>query len=177
MKPVSMFACWDRGIWMLILYNYWPGSGCLMLHIRRDLLKLLRGSCLFPRSWYPLAMAHGIARCESGMGIAHAGNHHVKSLVALHRPRQPVLSPHPWCVQASALFGSELWWTYGRGVNGQANDIQLMVNRQARSTTGCYKSTNTGALVAEAGLGTSSLHNSVTLPPLTALRMRCSQLC
>jgi len=34
----------------------------------------------------------------------------------------------------------------------QANDIQLMVNRQARSTTVCYKSTNTGALVAEAGL-------------------------
>jgi len=56
------------------------------------------------------------------------------------------------CVQASALFGSELWWTNGRGVKGQANDIQLMVNRQARSTTGCYKSTNTGALVAEAGL-------------------------
>jgi len=35
---------------------------------------------------------------------------------------------------------------------GQANDIQLMANRQARSTTGCYESTNTGALVAEAGL-------------------------
>jgi len=44
------------------------------------------------------------------------------------------------CVQASALFGWELWWTNGRGVKGQAND---MVNRQARSTTGCYKSTNT----------------------------------
>jgi len=65
------------------------------------------------------------------------------------------------CVQASALFGSELWWTNGRGVRGQANDIQLMVNRQARSTTGCYKSTNTGALVAEAGLrpATSLLDN------------------
>jgi len=37
----------------------------------------------------------------------------------------------------------------------------LMVNRQARSTTGCYKSTNTGALVAEAGLrpATSLLDN------------------
>jgi len=56
------------------------------------------------------------------------------------------------CVQASALFGSKLWWTNGRGVKGQANDIKLMVNRQARSTTGCYKSTNSGALVAEAGL-------------------------
>jgi len=38
------------------------------------------------------------------------------------------------CVQATALFGSELWWTNGRGVKGQANDTQLMVNRQARST-------------------------------------------
>ena len=46
------------------------------------------------------------------------------------------------CVQASALFGSELWWTNGRGFKGQANDMQLMVNRQARSTIGCYKSTN-----------------------------------
>jgi len=57
--------------------------------------------------------------------------------------------------------GSELWWTNGRGFKGQANDIQLMVNRQARSTTGCYKSTNTGALVAEAGLrpATSLLDN------------------
>jgi len=36
-----------------------------------------------------------------------------------------------------------------------------MVNRQARSTTGCYKSTNTVALVAEAGLrpATSLLDN------------------
>jgi len=59
------------------------------------------------------------------------------------------------CVQASALFGSELWWTNGRGVRGQANDIQLMVNRQTRSTTG------TDALVAEAGLrpATSLLDN------------------
>jgi len=57
------------------------------------------------------------------------------------------------CVQASALFGSELWWTNGRGVKGQANDIQFMANRQARSTTGCYKSTNTGALVAEDAYG------------------------
>jgi len=65
------------------------------------------------------------------------------------------------CVQASALFGSELWWTNGRDVKGQANDIQLMVNRQARSTTGCYKSTNTGARVAEAGVrpATSLLDN------------------
>jgi len=64
------------------------------------------------------------------------------------------------CVQASALFDSELWWTNGRGVKGQANDIHLMVSRQARSTTGCYKSTNTG-VVAEAGLrpDTSLLDN------------------
>jgi len=42
------------------------------------------------------------------------------------------------CVQAS-IFGSELWWTNGRGVKGQANNIQLMASRQARSTVGCYK--------------------------------------
>jgi len=60
------------------------------------------------------------------------------------------LTPEHWqriqvaCVQASALFGSELWWTIGRGFKGQANGIQLIVNRQARSTTGCYNSTNAG---------------------------------
>ena len=32
------------------------------------------------------------------------------------------------CVQASALFGSDSWWANGRGVKGQASDIQLMVN-------------------------------------------------
>jgi len=49
----------------------------------------------------------------------------------------------------------------GRRVKVQANDIQLMVNRQARSTTGCYKSINSGALAAEAGLrpATSLLDN------------------
>jgi len=52
--------------------------------------------------------------------------------------------------QSKCPLCSELWWANGRGVKGQANDIQLVVNRQSRSTTGCYKSTNTSALVAEA---------------------------
>ena len=68
---------------------------------------------------------------------------------------------HERSLESSRLSSSRLSSVSERGVKGQANDIQLMVNRQARSTTGCYKSTNTGALVAEAGLrpATSLLDN------------------
>jgi len=79
------------------------------------------------------------------------------------------------CVQASALLGSELCWKNGRGAKGQANDIQPMANRQARSTTACYKSTNTGALVAEAGLrpATSLLDNRQRRSPPSSDQARC----
>ena len=62
-----------------------------------------------------------------------------------------------------------LWWKNRRGLKGQANGVQLMVNRQARSTTSCYKSTNPAALMAEADLwpSTSLLDNG---QPRFALR-------
>jgi hypothetical protein len=35
-------------------------------------------------------------------------------------------------IQSSALFGSEIWW---RGQKNRADDIQKMINRQARAIT------------------------------------------
>ena len=58
------------------------------------------------------------------------------------------------CVQAVALYGSELWWK-GEAVRstiGMANDLQKLVNQQARDVTGCFRSTNQGELMLESGL-------------------------
>ncbi|ODM18007.1 hypothetical protein SI65_06795 [Aspergillus cristatus] len=52
-------------------------------------------------------------------------------------------------VQSVALYGAELWW---QGQKDQLVGIQLMINRQARATTGMLKSTPVGPLVREAGL-------------------------
>jgi hypothetical protein len=52
-------------------------------------------------------------------------------------------------VQASALFGSEIWW---RGQKNGEEDIQKMLNRTARAITGCMKSTPIAPLIAEAGV-------------------------
>ena len=45
------------------------------------------------------------------------------------------------CVQSVAMFGSELWWKGGnvRGTTGRADELQLLVNQQARATTGCFR--------------------------------------
>jgi len=67
------------------------------------------------------------------------------------------------CVQAVALYGSELWWKGEavRGTIGMANDLQKLVNQQARNVTGCFRSTNQGELMLESGLrcATSLLNN------------------
>ena len=58
------------------------------------------------------------------------------------------------CVQSVAMFGAELWWKGGnvRGMTGRADELQLLVNQQARATTGAFQTTNLGALSMESGL-------------------------
>ena len=48
------------------------------------------------------------------------------------------------CVQSVAMFGSELWWKgdHVPGTMGQADELQLLVNQEARATTGCFQTTN-----------------------------------
>jgi len=57
-------------------------------------------------------------------------------------------------MQFVAMFGAELWWKgdHVRGTMGQADELQLLVNQEARATTGCFRTTNLGALPMESGL-------------------------
>jgi len=67
------------------------------------------------------------------------------------------------CVQSVAMFAAELWWKGGnvRGITGRAEELQLLVNREARATTGAFRTTNLGALSMESGLrpATNQLEN------------------
>ena len=67
------------------------------------------------------------------------------------------------CIQLAAMFGSELWWKGGniRGTTGRADELQLLINHQAWATTGCFRTTNLGALSMESGLrpATNQLKN------------------
>jgi len=54
------------------------------------------------------------------------------------------------CVQVVAPYGSELWWD-PREV-GRRDDLQLLLNRQARSILGALPTTPRGALMRESGL-------------------------
>jgi len=54
------------------------------------------------------------------------------------------------CVQAVALYGSELWWD-PREV-GRQDDLQLLLNRQARSILGALPKTPRGAVMRESAL-------------------------
>jgi hypothetical protein len=67
------------------------------------------------------------------------------------------------CIQSVAMFGSELWWK-GDGVKGtigRAEELQTVVNKQARAVTRCFQTTNLGALAMESGLrpATAQLEN------------------
>ena len=67
------------------------------------------------------------------------------------------------CIQSVAMFGSELWWK-GDGVEGtiqRAQELQVVVNKQARAVTGCFRTTNQGTLTMESGLrpATAQLEN------------------
>jgi len=58
------------------------------------------------------------------------------------------------CVQSVAMYGSELWWR-GEGKQGMASgagELQKLVNLEGRGVTGCFRTTNQGALASEAGL-------------------------
>jgi hypothetical protein len=52
------------------------------------------------------------------------------------------------CIQSVTMFGSELWWKGDRveGTIGRAEELQTLVNKQARAVTGCFQTTNLGAL-------------------------------
>jgi len=67
------------------------------------------------------------------------------------------------CVQSVAMFGAELWWKgdLAEGTIGRAKELQLLVNQEARATTGCFRTTNLGALSMESGLraATAQLEN------------------
>jgi len=67
------------------------------------------------------------------------------------------------CIQSATMFGSELWWKGGniRGTMGPVDELQLLINHQARATTGCFRTTNLGALSMESGLkpATNQLEN------------------
>ena len=52
------------------------------------------------------------------------------------------------------MCGAELWWKGGNvcGTTGRAEELQLVVNQQARATTGAFWTTNLGALSMQSGL-------------------------
>ena len=54
------------------------------------------------------------------------------------------------CVQTVALYGSELWWDTKEV--GRQDDLQLLLNQQARSILGALPMKPRGALMGEAGL-------------------------
>jgi hypothetical protein len=57
------------------------------------------------------------------------------------------------CIESVIVFGSELWWKDDRvkGNIGRAEELQKEVNTQARAVTGCFQTTNQGALAMESG--------------------------
>jgi len=62
------------------------------------------------------------------------------------------------CIQSVAMFGAELWWRGGNvcGTTGHAEELQLLVNQQARVTTGAFRTTNLGVLSMESRLRPAS---------------------
>ena len=63
---------------------------------------------------------------------------------------ESVMAVQVACVQAVALYGSELWWDPKEA--GRRDDIQLLLNRQASSILGALPTTPWGALMRESGL-------------------------
>lgn len=56
---------------------------------------------------------------------------------------------HLAVVKPTALYGMELWW---RGQKNHEQTLQKLINRQACSITGIYRSTSIHPLLSEAGL-------------------------
>jgi len=67
------------------------------------------------------------------------------------------------CAQSVTMLGSELWWKgdHVQGTIGRDDELQLLVNQEARVTTGCFRTTNLGAFSMEPGLraATTQLEN------------------
>jgi len=67
------------------------------------------------------------------------------------------------CVQSVAMFGAKLWWKGGNawGTTGRAEELQLLINQQARAVTGAFRTTNLGVLSMESGqrLAANQLEN------------------
>jgi len=63
------------------------------------------------------------------------------------------------CVQSATMYGAELWWKgdFATGTQGQAEDIQRLINQEAQATTGCFRTTNLGALSMESGLRAATM--------------------
>jgi len=57
-------------------------------------------------------------------------------------------------VQATALYGAELWWDdrEGAGVKNRRDEIQKLENQLGRAVTGNFRTTNLGVVMAESGL-------------------------
>jgi hypothetical protein len=89
------------------------------------------------------------------MGKARKAQHRLRRLTGnMGLVPENVRRTQVACVQAVALYGSELWWKGEgeKGTIGRASDIQSLTNQQARAITGCFKSTNAGQLVLMSGL-------------------------
>jgi len=69
------------------------------------------------------------------------------------------------CVQSATMFGAELWWKgdYATGTQGRAGEIQRLINQEARATTGCFRTTNLGALSMESGLQAATAQQTAAL--------------
>jgi len=54
--------------------------------------------------------------------------------------------------------GNGVAFDHVRGTISQASELQLLVNQEARATTGCFRTTNLGALSMESGLRAAAAH-------------------
>jgi len=85
------------------------------------------------------------------MKKARAGEARLRSLTkTYHVAAESVRAVQVACVQAVALYGSELWWD-PREV-GRRDDLQHLLNRQTRSILGALPTTPRGALMSESGV-------------------------
>jgi len=64
------------------------------------------------------------------------------------------------CVQASALYGAELWWDdrESAGVKNRCDELQRLENQLGRAVTGNFWTTNLGVVMAESGLRPAESH-------------------
>jgi len=71
----------------------------------------------------------------------------LRVLIKMHRIiTERVRAVHIACIQAIALYGSELWWD--PKAIGRREDLQHLLNHQARSTLGALPRMPMGALMS-----------------------------